>query len=141
MFICKPINARKQHMQKDSGSRRRGRPSSLSPLRVVIGGRFTPAEADAVRVAAKDLGVTRSGYIRAAVVTATGHPDLEELGAVIRADRRRDLLAVAEQLAELVSVVRNLEPTDRDRRTIAGIRELLPELQRLHRLITEEAGS
>ena len=127
-------------MKNEPGGRRRGRPRSLSALRVVIGARFTPAEADAVRAAAKSRGATRSEYVRAAVVTATGRPDAHELGAAIRADRRRDLLAVAADLQELVEIVRDLAPTDRDRRTIAGVREVLPELQNLRRLVAEEAG-
>ena len=131
--------------------RRRGRPRKVDPLRVVIATRVSPAEAVSIRAAAEAQGLTRAEFVRDAVVAAIGQPDAQRLGAVIRAERRADLLRVASAVQELLLFLRQLphedevwtaKPTDieRARRALAGVHETLPELRALRDIAATEAG-
>ena len=129
-------------MQNDEvPNRRPGRPRKAAALRVVLGARYTPAEAAAVRTVAQAQGLSPAEYVRSAVIAATGRPDPQRLGAEIRAERRRDMLRVAASLSELIAILRQVtRDPDTDRRTLAGVREVLPELRELRNLVAEEAG-
>ena len=130
-------------MPETKERRPRGRPRSDAALRVVLGSRYTAAEAAAIREAARDRSVSRAEFIRAAVVSATGRPDARQLGAEIRADRRTDLLRVGAQLGELLELLREYRASARAnslRRALVAIDEVLRDVEDLRAIVAHGAG-
>ena len=123
--------------------RRPGRPRRDDAARVVIGARYTFAEAEAVRTAAELQSVTRAAFVHDAVVAATGRPDPHRLGAAIRAERRHDLLQLGAQLTELLEELRRLRGSAHRggmRRSLVTLDVALADVREIRTVVAQEAS-